>query len=138
MKSDDTQMEEARVSPRSARRHRRADAVRRRALSPIRILLMVLALPVTTAIIAIGAYLRVSEYNRDEAIIHLIALGGCDVVQAMGFGPFREGDPGYHARNDPNGSGVACGKFVQNSTQRAEPSQSTNHRAVGSAKFVRP
>ncbi|MDA7967019.1 excalibur calcium-binding domain-containing protein [Ruegeria sp.] len=138
MTDKDSQSEDKQMTRRNARRHRRADALRRRALSPVRILLMVLALPATTAIIAVGVYLRVTDYERDEAIIHLIALGGCDVVQAMGFGPFRKGDPGYHPRNDPDGNGVTCGSFVQKGTQRAEPVQPAPQRTVGGAKFIRP
>ena len=61
------------MSRRSIRRQRRADEQRRRALSPVRILVMVLALPLTTAIIAVGTYFRATERDRPEAVLHLDA-----------------------------------------------------------------
>ncbi len=135
-------------NPRLARRQRRADALRRQALSPLRILLMVLALPLTTGMIAIGVYLRVSDYERHEAVIHLVALAGCDAVGMLGFGPFREGGPGYHKRNDPDGDGVACGSFdLQRPRNVAMPGntqsdsqnlQTPKQRTVGTAKFLKP
>ncbi len=135
-------------NPRLTRRQRRADALRRQALSPVRILLMVLALPLTTGMIAIGVYLRVSDYERHEAVIHLVALAGCDAVEMLGFGPFREGRPGYHKRNDPDGDGVACGSFaLQKPRNVAMPGdiqanprnlQTPKQRTVGTAKFLKP
>ncbi|WP_171234889.1 excalibur calcium-binding domain-containing protein [Ruegeria sp. HKCCA6837] len=128
------------LNPRSTRRHQRAEAARRQALSPVRILIMVLLLPLTTVLIAVGVFIRMSEYNRDEAVIHLIALAGCDATQAMGIGPFREGQPGYHTRNDPDGDGVACGFAEAPAPQaaQAESRPEPQQRAVGNAKFVRP
>ncbi len=140
---------EAEPSPRLTRRQRKADALRRQALSPLRILLMVLALPITTGMIAIGVYLRVSDYERHEAVVHLVALAGCDAVGMLGFGPFREGGPGYHKRNDPDGDGVACGSFaLQQQRNVAMPGRNTEstsqsieppkQRTVGTAKFLKP
>lgn len=130
------------LNPRSARRHQRAEAARRQALSPLRILIMVLLLPLTTALIATGVFLRTSGYERDEAVIHLIALAGCDATQAMGIGPFRAGQPGYHERNDPDGDGVACGyaelELPRATTVQAQDQPKPRERSVGSAKFVRP
>ena len=85
------------------RRQRRADALRRKALSPFRIIVMVLALPLTTGIIAVNIYLRTSDFDRNGAVMHLIALAGCDAMHTLGFGPFRKGYPGYHKRYDPDG-----------------------------------
>lgn len=132
--------DQVKPSRRVSRRHRRAEALRRRALSPLRIVFMVLALPVTTAMIAIGVYMRVSEFDRPHAVIHLLALAGCDVALAVGVGPFRIGEPGYHRRNDPDGDGVACGAFVQPEPTRPTRQQSAQpkQRMVGSAKFVKP
>lgn len=132
--------------PRLSRRQRKAEAVRRKALSPIRILLMVLALPLTTGIIAIGVYLRVTDYDRTEAVVHLMALAGCDVVGKVVAGPFREGEAGYHKRNDPDGDGVACGTLPPRAmpgTPRAVPDvpravQAPKQRNVGTAKFLKP
>ncbi|NVO56451.1 excalibur calcium-binding domain-containing protein [Rhodobacteraceae bacterium B1Z28] len=132
--------DEVDLNPRLSKRQRRADALRRRALSPLRILIMVLALPLTTGLIAASVFLRISDYDRNEAVIHLIALAGCDAVQAIGVGPFRKGQPGYHKRNDPDGDGVACGTAKPTFTRQAVPQGSTtpSARSVGSAKFVRP
>ena len=94
------------------RRQRRAETLRRRALSPFRITLMVLALPLTTGIIAVNIYLRTSDFDQSGAVMHLIALAGCDATQALGLGPFRKGYPGYHKRYDPDcehkGDGRPC------------------------------
>ncbi len=128
------------LKPRSSRRHQRAEATRRQALSPVRILTMVLLLPLTTVLIAVSVFIRLSEYDRDEAVIHLIALAGCDATQAMGIGPFREGQPGYHTRNDLDGDGVACGFAEAPGPQAAQPESRVDpqQRSVGNAKFVRP
>lgn len=132
--------------PRLTRRQRRAEAVRRKALSPIRILMMVLALPLTTGMIAIGVYIRVSDYDRPEAVVHLVAMAGCDVVQKLVPGPFYEGGPGYHKRNDPDGDGVACGPsaprsvstFAQQAPTITPEVEAPKERTVGTAKFLKP
>ncbi|MGV6805618.1 MAG: excalibur calcium-binding domain-containing protein [Ruegeria sp.] len=134
------------ADPRLARRQRKADALRRRALSPFRILLMVLALPLTTGVIALGVYMRTSDLERTEALMHLVALAGCDAARTVGLGPMREGQLGYHKRNDPDGDGVACETRLQASPRGAVPVRSATPaqssapkvRAVGNAKFVRP
>ncbi len=128
------------LKPRSSKRHRRAEATRRQALSPVRILVMVLLLPLTTVVIATGVFLRLSEFERDEAVIHLIALAGCDATQSLGVGPFYEGQAGYHKRNDPDGDGVACGaaSVPRASAPQAHNSPEPQQRSLGTAKFVRP
>ncbi len=134
------------LSPRSIRRRRKAEALRRHALSPIRILLMVLLLPVTTGVIALGVYVRISDYERTEAVMHLVALAGCDAARSVGLGPMREGELGYHKRNDPDGDGIACEAGAVRRTQGPAPVQfapsdpmpAQTQRRVGSAKFVRP
>ncbi len=128
------------LKPRSSRRHRRAEATRRQALSPVRILVMVLLLPLTTVLIATGVFLRLSEFERDEAVIHLIALAGCDATQSLGVGPFYEGQAGYHKRNDPDGDGVACGSASapQSTAPPVHNSPEPQQRSLGTAKFVRP
>lgn len=130
------------------RRQRRADATRRRALSPWRILFMVLTLPVTVAGIALGIYLRTSEYDRTGAMMHLWALAGCEAARSVGLGPMRKGQLGYHERNDPDGNGIACetgatDRFnapapVQSVAPRPDRSNSQTQRKIGAAKFVRP
>ncbi len=81
MKLKTTVYNEPAQDPRLARRQRKADALRRHALSPLRILLMVLALPLTTGMIALGVYLRTSDLERTEAVMHLVALAGCDAAR---------------------------------------------------------
>ncbi len=126
--------------PAAARRRKRAETLRKRALSPLRILTMVLMLPVTTIGIAVGVYLRTSEFEREEATVHLIALAGCSAVESFVRGPFYEGQPGYHRRNDPDGDGIACGAPVPSPVQDTPPKQAEvpASRTVGNAKFLRP
>ena len=101
---------------------------------------MVLFLPLTIGIIATGTFLRVTDYDRDEAVIHLVALAGCDAAAAIGLGPFRKGEAGYHARYDPDGDGVSCGAFINKNARSTTPRQpaSAPPRQVGGAKFVSP
>lgn len=100
---------------------------------------MVLALPLTTGIIAIGTYMRASDKDRPEAVLHLVALAGCDATRALGFGAFREGEAGYHKRNDPDGDGVACGSAAPRPTWTASQGvQAPKQRTVGTAKFLKP
>ncbi|MBO9411456.1 excalibur calcium-binding domain-containing protein [Ruegeria sp. R8_2] len=123
------------TDPTCPERQRRADVTRNRALSPLRITLMILMLPITTAAIALSVYLRTSDFDQEEAVLHLVALiGGCNAAQTVLPGPYFEGQPGYHPRNDPNTDGVAC-DFVQQDAL-ARPQQSSER--VGNAKFLRP
>ncbi len=128
------------TDPNTPARRMRADTVRRRALSPVRIAIMILMLPVTTAAIAVTVYTRTSEFGREEALFHLIAMAGCPVAEAIIPGPFFEGLPGYHRRNDPDGDGIACDPQLQaappQDPQTAQPDPAG--RAVGNAKFLRP
>ncbi|CUK01686.1 hypothetical protein RUE5091_02281 [Ruegeria denitrificans] len=127
-------------APKVSRRQKRADALRKRALSPVRIILMVLMLPLTTMAIAVGVYLRTSEFKHEEALVHLIALAGCGAVETIVSGPFIEGRPGYHPRNDPDGDGVACDIRRPAAGQSAvsQTAETPRSRSVGNAKFVRP
>jgi len=107
---------------------------------------MVLSLPVTVAGIALGVYLRTSEYDRTGAMMHLWALAGCEAAQSVGLGPMRRGQLGYHTRNDPDGDGIACETgpvyrpqgVVPVQSARPAPEQDQARRRVGTAKFVRP
>ena len=132
--------QEITANRRSGRRQRRAEALRRRALSPLRILLMVLMLPVTTFGIALGVYLRTSPYEPAEAVLHIVALAGCDAAQAVGIAPAYRGGLGYHERNDPDGDGVACGVAVETEPQSAATGRApeAKERMLGGAKFLRP
>ncbi|MGI9370706.1 MAG: excalibur calcium-binding domain-containing protein, partial [Ruegeria sp.] len=109
MKKTSLSSDELIPNPRSAKRLGRAEAQRKQALSPVRILTMVLALPITTGMIALGVYMRTTDYEPTQAVAHIVALAGCEAARAVGIGPVRVGEPGYHKRNDPDGDGVACG-----------------------------
>ncbi len=138
MDLDRLTQEQDNLNPQPSKRHLRADATRRRALSPFRIGLMVVALPLTTALIAANIYIRMSEFDRNGAILHLIALSGCEAPAKLGFGPFRKGYAGYHERYDPDRNGVSCEKSGQVRANKSPTSGTATQRAVGNAKFVRP
>ncbi len=91
-----------------SRRQRRAARTRARALSPVRILVQVLLVPVVTLGLTTSIYLRTSPYERVDAMRHLAALTGCKTAHSVGLAPAAEGGIGYHKRNDPDGDGVAC------------------------------
>ncbi|WP_254446006.1 excalibur calcium-binding domain-containing protein [Ruegeria sp. HKCCD7255] len=126
------------------RRHAKAERLRKKALSPLRILLMIVALPLTTAMLVLAIYPRATSFERHEAIIHLVAMAGCDAVAAIGFGHFREGEPGYHKKYDPDGDGVSCPSVfhaqVPLTAEALKPvsTQAPAPRSVGSAKFITP
>lgn len=144
--SDDTNLRQALRGPaKLSRRERRAIVTRAKALSPLRILLQVLLVPVVTVALTVSIYIRTSPYERTDALRHLAALAGCDTARSMGLAPAYEGQLGYHARNDKDGDGVACGEAVIVSSVLPEiPAMSAGavddpgtHRVSG-AKFVKP
>ncbi len=123
------------TDPTCPERQRRAEVTRKRALSPVRIMLMILMLPVTTAAIALSVFIRTSDFEREEAVFHLAALvGGCHAAQKILPGPYYEGQPGYHLRNDPDADGIACDSGRQSAVKT--PLQA--EKQVGNAKFLRP
>lgn len=101
-----------RGEPTLSKRQRRAMITRAHALSPGRILIKVLLIPVVMASITVSVYVRTSPYERQDALRHLAAMTGCDTAASMGLAPALEGQLGYHARNDKNGDGVACGEMM--------------------------
>lgn len=132
---------------RVARRHRRADRTRKKALSPLRILSLLAALPLITFGVAVSVYLRTSPFSPPEALQHLVALGGCDAARTAGVAPARFGEPGYHPRHDPDGNGIACEGVGRARPLFAEPLTNTEPQPAradparqmqGGAKFVRP
>lgn len=138
-----------RVHPRIVRRHRRAERERARALSPLRFLLRLLAIPGLALGVAASLYMRTSPYEPQLALMHLAARMGCDSAYRVGLAPADRGAPGYHARNDPDGDGVACdappvvaASRREGARRDAEPRNSVQRAAqtrfVGGAKFVRP
>lgn len=131
-----------RAPARSSRRERRALRTRRRALSPVRILLRVAAIPLVAGALTVSIYIRTSPYPPPDALRHLMAMAGCDRAARLGLAPARVGELGYHKRNDPDGDGVACGSaFAPGVTSRvvAVPAETGEPaRMNGGAKFLRP
>lgn len=135
---------------RQMRREKRAAATRAKALSPARIVALVASLPLVMCSTALGIYIRTSPYPAEQALQHLVAMAGCEAAAKVGVFEVREGEPGYHARNDTDGNGVACAiqtrvispgetvVTVQTSRGRAPAADSTERRQIGDAKFIRP
>jgi len=152
--SDDDPLKQAFRAPALSRRDIRAMRTRAQALSPVRILIQVLLLPVVTLAVTISIYTRTSPYERVDALRHLAAMAGCDTAQAMDLAPAFKGQIGYHARNDPDGDGIACGSVVVAAAQpvmpafaipsatradvepRASGTPATN--TITGAKFIKP
>lgn len=140
-------METTRQDRRRAACEARADATRRAALSPFRILLRVAGIPLIAVALTVSIYLRVSDYPPEDAIRHLYALAGCDAAASVGLAPAWEGRLGYHPRNDPDADGVACGSGLAATASPAAPATTTTAsapdpeagpRMTGGAKFLRP
>ena len=131
-----------------SKRQLRAARTRAEALSPVRILVSFLTLPLLALSVALSIYVRTSIYDPPDAIAHLVARGGCDAALSIGLAPSYRGGLGYHARNDVDGNGVACDstdilpvEVVENpiiSKPVAIQNTSARIRMTGGAKFVRP
>ncbi|MBL4768774.1 MAG: excalibur calcium-binding domain-containing protein [Rhodobacteraceae bacterium] len=131
----------------TSRRQIRAAQLRARTLSPWRIGLKLLSIPVIAVSVAVSIYIRTSPYEPDRALAHLIARANCDTARMVGLAPAYRGGLGYHARNDANGNGVTCeqGNLLaaapvveRMKLTKAEPAPNTTVRMVGGAKFVKP
>jgi hypothetical protein len=139
------------------RRQIRAAKTRARALSPWRIGMSLLSLPVITVSVAVSIYIRTSAYEPPEAMAHLIARFDCTAARYVGLAPSYRGELGYHARNDADGDGVACeavGFAVllpdaasmstmpdtapNTAPTTTNPERTDPVRMQGGAKFVRP
>lgn len=97
-----------------------------------RLMLRLAFAPVTAAAIFFSVYLRTSPFPPEAALLHLLAAQSCGVADALGVAPARVGAPGYHAKFDADGDGIACESVVvggQSDVQAA-------YR--GGAKFVKP
>lgn len=130
-----------------SRRELRAARSRAWALSPVRILMLVLSFPLLASAVATSIYIRTSPYDPGTALSHLIARGGCDAARFVGLAPAYYGEIGYHARNDVDGNGVTCeddsqftaAPVVQEITlNTVETAPETQPRMLGGAKFVKP
>lgn len=73
-----------------------------------RLLVKLVFLPVTALAIFFSVYLRTSPFSPEAALMHLLAARGCAIADALGVAPARDGQPGYHAKFDEDGNGIAC------------------------------
>ncbi len=134
---------DAKPSNRRERREARAARTRAEALSPVRILARVMFLPVVVAALTLSIYIRTSPYEKTDALRHLAALAGCDTAASMGLAPAFEGGLGYHARNDPDRDGIACGAAAPSRHAGMRPltpamPDAPPARMPGGAKFLSP
>ena len=100
------------------------------------VILKLAAIPVVALAVGLSLFLRTSPYAPAEALLDLVARGGCPAAAAVGLAPARRGALGYHARNDTDGDGIACEREPA-ARVRAIPLAGGARRA-GGAKFVRP
>ena len=132
-----------RTPDRPSRRERRALKTRRRALSPVRILVRVALIPVLAVGLTVSIYIRTSPYEPPDAMRHLLAMAGCDTAARLGLAPAYAGELGYHTRNDPDADGVACGASaaefgVTSRIVTVPDGAAVAPRMSGGAKFVKP
>jgi hypothetical protein len=138
-----------------SKRERRAARTRARALSPVRIILSLMSVPVVATGLTVSIYIRTSPYEPPDALRHLIAMSGCDAAAKVGVAPALRGQLGYHPRNDDDGDGVACGSIWSDARPEVAGDFETVPelaqlpdgtvaaatpavRSVGGAKFLRP
>lgn len=100
------------------------------------VVLKLMAIPVIALATALSVYIRTSPYPPSAALAHLLARAGCPAAAAIGLAGARAGELGYHARNDPDGDGIACAPAAVPEGLVA-PGQVIVTKA-GGAKFVRP
>lgn len=116
-------------------RQRRALRTRAKALSPVRILLKLVMAPFVAFGMMVSIYVATSPFEREDAMKHLAAMLDCDVAMSVGVPFARAGSPGYHARHDLDGNGVACddGTFAaaDEATQGGSPE-------ISGARFIKP
>ncbi|MBV0911015.1 excalibur calcium-binding domain-containing protein [Anianabacter salinae] len=123
-----------------SRRARRAQRIRDKLFSPTRIITAILSIPVIAVAVTISLYIRTSPHAPENALMHLVAMSGCEGAALVGLAPATKGRLGYHDRNDPDGNGVACETADQIAAAEQErlPGEETALRVVGGAKFVKP
>ena len=133
-----------------SRREKRAARTRAEVLSPGRIVMSLLSLPLVAGGVAASLYVHTSPYDPPDAFAHLMARAGCDAARSVGLAPAYRGELGYHAKNDADGDGVACERvyrFGSAPVQSVEvagpapdpgPMQGSPDRMLGGARFVKP
>jgi len=138
-----------RHDPEPSKREIRAARTRAHAFSPVRIGMSLLSFPIVTVSVAMSLYIRTSAYEPPAALAHLVARVSCDAARSVGLAPAYRGEIGYHARNDPDGDGVACERALPVQVQQVldatfdapvpSPDQPlVPDRMVGGAKFIKP
>ena len=132
-------------SERAEKRARRADRTKAQALSPVRILVQVLMIPLVIISITLSIYIQTSPYERVEALRHLLALSGCNTAMSIGLAPAFRGEIGYHTRNDPDGDGIAChdpgpiaGTLPASNPAGSNGTSAEPVQGISGAKFLRP
>lgn len=127
-----------------SRRQLRADRTLALALSPVRILVSLLMVPVVATSLTVSIYLRASPFEHEDTLRHLIAMTGCETAFKLGVAPARQGEVGYHAPLDSDGNGISCEMWGQppgsepvDGFRTVEAQDAPTERASG-AKFVRP
>lgn len=131
----------------ATRRQLRAARLRAQALSPVRIVMLLLSFPIMTIGVATSIYIRTSPYEPTDALAHLVARGGCAAASYVGLAPAYHGEIGYHALHDEDGNGVTCENDSQfasvpsvasASLSTSDPAPAAHERMVGGAKFLKP
>ncbi len=125
---------------RAAKRRRRAERLRETIFSPQRILIAIFSIPVIAAGVAVSMYIRTSPHEPQNALLHLVAMSGCEGAALVGLAPATKGRLGYHEANDADGNGVACepaDEVAAASTPRFGNPES-EERIVGGARFLKP
>lgn len=96
-----------------------------------RFLWKLMLLPVTAAGVFLSVYMRTSPFPPEQAMLHLLAGVDCPMAAPLTWPRRSRASPGYHARFDEDGDGIACeplpGMVVEGPTQ-----------SRGGAKFLRP
>lgn len=126
--------------PRRARRIERARQRLRWAYSPIRILMLLGMAPVVAGAMTLSVYVATSPFDPQDALGHMVAMGGCEAAAVVGLAPARSGDPGYHAKLDTDGDGMSCrpADLEMAGADAAMPGAGETARQAGGAKFLRP
>lgn len=79
-------------------------------------------------LVAVPAWLvMTSPFPPVDAARHYLSFAGCPVANILGTAPAVEGEPGYHARLDPDGLGTAC-----------RPVPQRDLKGGSTVKFLRP
>lgn len=115
----------------------RPDRRRRGVLPYLAFVIVKLAMiPVVALGVAVSVYIRTSPYPPTEALMHLVARAGCPAAVAIGLAGARKGELGYHARNDIDGNGIACGRATPTQGPALVLPGAGQSRTVGGAKFI--